>query len=435
MSSVKRTSALLAEIAELGAGVPIGGMVEHYDELPPDATNPFTAMPVALGILFAWPIWATSRLISQRKGRFHFCPTCWNMMGEPLVYCERCGRALSRLEPGPGSVFKRTCVCGGRSWPILGQFRTRVPQPLVCRSTIRTRSREIGAQGCLRPLPPEYARISGKVISRHVAIAGSSMAAKHAVMGRLFPLLQTAGLKPLRRLDELEVELCGKTLVKAFDRDTSRCEFPGGPHSYSLCGSLMLREPGALRAGRGKLRVYHNLTDYWLNQREGQGQHSSIWQLIDGLIFIIDVDDPGANPEARAALDADLHLLERLARLAERSLDLHPGQRLPYRAAAILASRDQPADETAEETARRRVPGFYAMARRLFPNKGLKLFAGSFSRSSADESDPDSDRELRRVADWVSGRGLPKNMRCRSARLALVKDEGEDEDEVILLLP
>src|SRR5262245_45650435 len=132
----------------------------------------FVMYPLAL---LAW--WVEKSLAAW-LGLRYFCGVCHKSTDVPWVYCPngRCRRRVqTRLRPRFNSLFLRTCpACGRGRWWLLGQRFLWRPKPLVCRHTETV-------SGCYRPL--RLSALIGRYPVKHLAVMGTTVRAKHAVMG------------------------------------------------------------------------------------------------------------------------------------------------------------------------------------------------------------------------------------------------------------
>lgn len=345
-------------------------------------------------VLLAW--WL-ERKMSQLLGRSYFCPLCSNPMCEPLLYCSQCKRVQPRLRPHPEALFLRTCECGQSSWPILGQFFLRCPQPLVCRDTERV-------TGCYRPHP--LASLAGRYSSKHLAVAGTSTQAKHAVMAHLFAHLVEGDRRfgtwtPAWELSEMEMELSRKRLVKAFREDTTDCEKPGDRYTLGL--SFVLRS-----VDDSQLLVFHNVAQHWLDSTSLLVKNVLNWKLIQGMVLVLDpelmgvIADPQELPQAEA--------YSRLLRVIEEYCVLSTGSPLPLRVAVVLpvpagraAAMGLPGvkasmlGEAIRQLVREKEPALHALLVRSVAPTKLAFFAGPIP----DDIDLKKTKWLHEVLTWM----------------------------------
>ena len=340
-------------------------------------------------ILAAW--WCERRL-SRLLGRSYFCPLCSNPMGEPLVYCEHCRRVQTRLIPLIESLFTRTCDCGKTTWRLQGQYLWRRPQPLVCRDTEHI-------SGCYRPhaLPD----LAGKTSSHHLAIAGTTTRAKHAVMAYLFRHLIAGGsrLGPFRTawdMSALELQLCD-TLAESFSFDTGPCEQPGKRYTLSL--SFVLRPHRG-----GRLLVFHNVAQPWLASTPLLAKNVLNWKLIPGLVFVVDPDRMGVIHDPNQLPQSEI--FSRLLRVIEEYCFLPAGAVLSQRVAVVLPLPSGPPSENPEPSmgdaeVRRQVwerdPALYALLVESVKAGRLRFFAGPIPRGF----DLEQTRWLNEVLAWL----------------------------------
>jgi hypothetical protein len=345
-------------------------------------------------VLLAW--WLERRL-AQMLGRSFFCPLCSNPMREPLVYCPKCKRVQPRLRPHPEALFIRTCECGEMSWPILGQFFLRCPQPLVCRDTERV-------TGCYRP--HALAVLAGRGRSRHVAVAGTTARAKHAVMAHLFEhLAQGDGplgqWEPAWDMSALELELFEQTLSRSFQIDTSDCDKLG--ERYTLALSFVLR-----KARGSQLYVFHNVAQHWLDSTPLLIKNVLNWKLTHGMIFVLDPEQMGLIADSDQLPQAEAY--SRLLRVIEEFCRLQAGSTLPLRVAVVLPVPDGQAatlgvpgvksglsGEAVQKLVREKEPALHALLIRSVAPAKLGFFAGPIP----DDLDLKKTKWLHDVLTWV----------------------------------
>jgi hypothetical protein len=360
----------------------------------------------ALARLLLWPIvlglwWVEKRWALAREWHY-FCPLCHHRMDDPWVYCDqpRCRRRVQpSLRPQFNSLFIRRCHgCTHSRWAVLGQRWLFPPRTLLCRHTPTT-------SGCHRVLGiPDLA---GRLAVRHVALAGTSLRARHALMAHLFDQLtwEEGGgraWEPGWAVSALELQLCREVLCRAFEQDTEFCERPS--EHYSLAWTFLLR------AGSRGL-CFHHLLGSWFDRTDALAENGTNQEALHGLIFFLDPDDvvegvpPGSLPPEE--------IYARIVRVTEEYCALPPGRRMPWRVALVLgvterqeALRDLfeagPAgaeEQEVEETLRRYVPGLLALVRRTVGRGRVRCFAGPIPP----ECDPQATSWLQAVAHWASG--------------------------------
>ncbi|MFO0877896.1 MAG: hypothetical protein U0840_11130 [Gemmataceae bacterium] len=346
---------------------------------------------------FVLTAWWLERRLARFLRRSFFCPLCSNPMQEPFVYCPKCKTVQPRLRPYPEALFWRTCECGATRWSILGQFLLRRPQPLVCRDTEHI-------TGCYRPHP--LASLAGTNTSRHIALAGSSIRSKHAVMAHLFYHLtsgttQRGSFAPAWDMSELELELSEKVLYRAFRVDTSVCEKPGNRYTLSL--SFVLR-----RKRSGELLAFHNLAQPWLESTPLLVKNVLNWKLIHGMIFVLDPEQLGKVPEAKLLPQVEIY--SRILRVIEEYCVLPVGRTLPLQLAVLLpipagqaaalnlpGTRGELPQQQVQQLIRDREPGLHALlCRSIAPGK-LRFFGGILP----DKLDPDQSTWIARALEWL----------------------------------
>jgi hypothetical protein len=360
----------------------------------------------ALVRLVLWPIvlvlWWLEKRWALWRGWYYFCPFCHHRMEDPWVYCDqpKCHRRVQpSLRPQYNSLFiRRCCSCARSRWAVLGQRLLFPPRTLVCRHTPTT-------SGCHRILGvPDLA---GRLAVHHVALAGTSLRARHALMAHLFDQLtdpdeRGRAWEPAWTISALEMQLCREVLCRAFEQDTEFCERPG--ERYSLAWTFLLR------AGRRGL-CFHHLLGAWFDRTESLAENGTNQEALHGLILCLDPDDlvagvpPGNLPPEE--------IYARLVRVAEEYLALAPGQRLPWRVALVVGVTERQealsdlyeagpggaGEKEVEAVLRHYVPGLLALVQRTVGRGRVRCFAGPIPP----ECDPAATRWLQAVARWAGG--------------------------------
>jgi hypothetical protein len=341
-----------------------------------DVVHLLLRVPVYPLVLLEW--WCEKRL-ALWLGRFYFCPVCHHLMDEPYAFCpnKKCPRRVQpRLRPYFHSMFLHTCPeCGRGRWLIPGQRFLFPPKPLVCRHT-RKKS------GCYHPLALPALR--GRFHLRFIALLGATVRVKHCVMAHLFGHLtekrpHRKHYQPAWRVSALELDLCRRVLCRAMTEETSRFETPG--QHYTLALTFLLKE-----ARRRRLLVFHNVVQNWLARTELLAKNSLNWQIMSGLVFVLDYQRLGLPKSDKVLPDAELY--SRLVRVVEEYCGLEPGQPVPFRVAVVLAV---PADartdllagptgeltsEEVQDVVRNRGPALHALLVRTVVPGRLRFFGG-----------------------------------------------------------
>ena len=208
--------------------------------------------PVALAL------WRLERTLAVLQGRTFFCEHCQHDMKDPVVMCPTpdCPCPLQPpLRPTYNALFTRVCPgCQQKRWRLVGQRFCQRSGPLLCLDSN-------GTSGCGRQLlltalmgRPRY----------HIAVAGTSVRAKHAGLAGFLQALTGGSVRGMRyravsKLGRLELEVARRVLYRGFALDTSRFECPG--ENYTMARSLVL-----VPRNSGPAVVLHNLPTSWIER-------------------------------------------------------------------------------------------------------------------------------------------------------------------------
>jgi len=350
----------------------------------------------------AWLIWRSERMLSRWQRRSFFCPLCTNSIEDPLVYCPHCLQIQPRIQPTWTAPLLWRCDCDKSTWPTLGQYLLKCPQPLVCRDLPHV-------TGCLHFHP--LRDLAGKYPATHAALVGTSFRTKHAVMAHLFAHMADGfGKKrnqsvPASRISVLELQLARTHLFAGFMNDTSECEAPGERYTLGLCFSMLAKH-------RKKLYAVHNVAQPWLVKTDVLNRKSLNWKLIRNLVVVLDpkllgkIDSPQPVPQAET--------VSRLIRVIEQYCDVQPGTELPHRLAIVLPVPPRhffadlqkelgglpptgAVEGQVQRVVRERDPALYALVRCCFKPSHVRFFSGPLP----DTLDLPRTAWLTNVLDWL----------------------------------
>jgi hypothetical protein len=283
--------------------------------------GPFDLIHVTLRVLiypFVLIVWWGERKILMRRSMWYFCPSCFNPMHEPLVYCPSCLVPQPQLRPTFRNLFSRKCVnpkCTSRSsWLLLGHS-IKTPSPIACRDTSSYKSCQC-VHRC-SPLIEGYA-------PQHVIVLGASNASKHSITGHLLNHLHHVGAgktqyKPVDNLDTLELNLFVSHLANAFQENTDHAEQPG--KHYRLANCLLLKSNR-----KKKLLAFHNVpTDFTKSETAMLGP-MPIKDLRPSIMLILNPDNLVSSQQGEYGSHAEI--FSRFIRRVQRLLDTTPGEKL-----------------------------------------------------------------------------------------------------------
>lgn len=310
-------------------------------------------------------LWLVDGWLARWANRRWFCAACHHAMTEPWPCCPEpdCGRPVqTRLRPTFHNLFFKVCPsCRQSRWFIFSRWLGK-PSPLVCRHTADT-------SGCYRVL-----RIPGLAEGtpvRHIALAGTTVAVKHAALTYLLSAWESAGFKPAWDVSGLEIKLAKAILGRAFEVDTTPAERPG--RVWTLASTLLLERK------RRRLAL-HNLLNEWLTRTEDLARDSCNWKAVDCLVFAVDGVKLVETPAYDAVTAAEY--FSRLVRVAEEYHALPAGDPLPFRVVVLLVwpedgAEATPSPESIEARLMKYDPALIALLRRMVGASRLSYFGGT----------------------------------------------------------
>jgi hypothetical protein len=247
---------------------------------------------------------------------------------------------------------------------------------LICRDTE-------WVEGCYRP--HRIPHLAGRYAARHIALMGSTVAAKHVAMAHLFchlargPGPRQASYRPGWKLSEMELQLCRQVLCKGYRQDTRRYESLG--RRYGLARTFILNRPDD-----PTLRVFHNLLDHWFDEDHSLHDCGMLWTNLDGLIFVLDGDELSSGTSSRKLPPVERY--SRILRVIEQARSLAPGGRLPMKVGIVvtfscretaekwLSCPGSLTGEMARELILRSEPNLHALLQRSLAPHRLQFWMG-----------------------------------------------------------